>query len=77
MNLKKIHVYSHRTAKQVEDLVNSAIAAADEIEDEEVGINYELMIENSVTVGTYTETYYTLIIHEYDASILEIDLGEE
>lgn len=72
MNLRRVYIYSHQTAQEAEDKINSAI---NEIDSEEVGINYELKIENTVQILSGLETYYTLIIQEYAIPIIDI-LGE-
>lgn len=63
MRLKRVHIYSHKTAEEAEKVINDAIDRCDE---SDIWVNYELMVESTLQVLNNTETYYTVIIHEYD-----------
>ena len=63
MRLKKVNIYSNQTAKQAEGIVNTAIQNS---EQSGLEINYELMIETSVQMGTFSDTRYTVVIHQFE-----------
>ena len=68
MRLKHVRIFSNLTAKQAETIINDWIKQAN---DDNLEMNFELLIENSVAVNGFYDTRYTLVVHEYEL------LGEE
>lgn len=65
MKLKKVYIYPNLKASEAEQVINEKIRQySDEfLNKEDVELDYELLIENSVRVGEYADTLYTLLIN--------------
>ena len=74
MRLKEVQIFSNQTDKQAEAIINQTIRDEDNL-----GVNFELMIENSVGFGHNISTRYTLVIHLYELTEYEESLmdGED
>lgn len=62
--LKRVEIYPSVSARQAELYINEAIDHSPD----DICIEYELLIENSIAVanGGYSETMYTLLINAYE-----------
>lgn len=63
MKLKHVRIYSNVTAETAEYIINDFLENS---EGTDIGVNFELMIENTISIAGSYDTRYTLIIHEYD-----------
>ena len=71
MKLKKVYIYPNLKASEAEKIINDKIKYISEhgwipevhLNREDVELDYELLIENSVRVGEHADTLYTLLIN--------------
>ncbi len=61
MKLQKVYIYPNMKASEVETTINEKIEEYSRYDD--VELDYELLIENSVRIGEYADTVYTLLIN--------------
>lgn len=67
MKLRRVFIYPNMSALDAQNKVNAMLEEYSNSSD--MAINFDLKIENSVVVGEYYETRYTLIIYVFDTSI--------
>lgn len=63
LKLQKVEIYPHCMAGEAEGIINRALEAC--LNEENIDVNYELMIENSTQMGQFYDTRYTLVIHYF------------
>ena len=63
MALLEVKIYPNVTARQAENEINQAILYARDAYQTPADMTYELLIEQAVTVGSRSETRYTLLIN--------------
>ena len=61
MKLVRVKIYPNMTAGEAQSKINEKIR---DTTDPDIYISYELLIENSVMVGSHAKTVYTLLINE-------------
>ena len=66
LKLRRVRIFSNKTAKDAERLINENLEAFRD--NENIEINYELEIENSTQMGSFYDTRYTVVIHEFDVN---------
>ena len=71
MQLDRVYIYPNMTAQRAQDKVNEMIEDYKNRKGDYT-VNFDLKIENSVSVGKFTETRYTLVLYIYS---LEMEIG--
>ena len=61
MRLVRVKIYPNMTASEAQNKINERLQNNT---NPDVYISYELLIENSVAVGTRSRTVYTLLVNE-------------
>ena len=61
--LKEVLIEPSCTAKKAEEIINNALT---KYNTEETHVEFELLIEGSMSFGSHTNTYYTVVIEIYD-----------
>lgn len=63
MKLKHVRIFSNVTSETAENIINDFL---ERCEGTDIAVNFELMIENTVSIAGSYDTRYTLIVHEYE-----------